>query len=164
MINYKHTDISDALAGYPYSGGQNYLIASYGAGWTLTGIDVQGMITVQAENSPTNTASWVNAGQFQPIMQALVAVPNGTTPLFAHTGNFPNSQWLQIESVDVTGMSFEVLNGSTAIGSTFHIPVDIRYRVQVRLAAATDYYFQTFVNSASAPHWTFTGIGTVWTS
>lgn len=163
-VGFANQNISDNKAGNGYAGGNNYLIASYSAGWTITGIDVTLTMTFVASSLPTNTTTWGNAGIYDPVTIGLAQVPAGTGPLAAHDSNFNSSQWLQLEAAGADEVTFEVLNGSTAIGSTFIIPYRTRYRQQQRLAAATDFYLQTFQQTSTAPHFSISGTATVWNS
>lgn len=163
-LGFATANISDFKAGFSYSAGNDYFVASYSSGWTITGFDVTLVMTFVASSLATNTTPWGNAAIVDPVTVGLAQVPAGDTPLAAHDSNFDSLQWLQLETIGADSVTFEVLDGSSAIGSTFVVPYRTRYRSQMRLTAATDFYVQTFQQTSTAPHFSISGTATVWNS
>jgi len=163
-VDFWNTDISDASLGNTYDRGFAYKLASYSAGWTLTGIDVTGLLNTEVASVATNTNPWTSPPIEWPIMAGLCSGATGFTPVKPNDADMQNSQWLNLENIVTGGVTFEVENGSSQIGSTFLIPYRLRFRCQIRLLVGTDFYLYIWNQNPSATTFTFQGNSTVWVS
>lgn len=157
-------DISDYTNSHGYGHGNNYLIGSYAAGWTVTEIQVAGFLFFATTNEAANSSTWANSPQYPPVTASLSSGANGFSPVPAHVSNYGNAQWIMMSEVQAPSVNFQVLNGTTEIGASYVLPVNIKWRSQYRLAIATDFYFQTFLDDSTAPEFSFQGTATMTTS
>lgn len=163
-VNRTTTDISDYVHSFTYAHGNNYLISSWSAGWTITGIDITARVTTVTSDQATNSSSWANSAVVDSPYVALSMVNSGATPASPNGANWSSSQWLYIGALAYDDRIFEVLPGSAQIGVNLSARVQLRYRRQFRLAAATDLYLQTYQGLTSAPQFSLEGVAETWAS